>query len=97
MPGIIALNEGRGANPGDTEVGPLCVHADDARSTKAGARTPATRNRGGHFRPAVQPLNEGRGANPGDTRDLGRVRDGGDGRSTKAGARTPATPAPPVA
>ena len=62
----VALNEGRGANPGDT-----LVHA-----MVAGGR---------------QPLNEGRGANPGDTsRRLTRARR--LVRSTKAGARTPATP-----
>ena len=39
------LNEGRGANPGDTGSGPGRVSDDASRSTKAGARTPATRGR----------------------------------------------------
>ena len=84
------LNEGRGANPGDTprampSSSPMttaqrrpgreprrhlaeraAVGRHTTRSTKAGARTPATRHRDG--RPAA-----------------------GGGRSTKAGARTPAT------
>ena len=62
------------------------------RSTKAGARTPAT--------PGVRPvrvacgaaLNEGRGANPGDTPHRRGAAVGSGRRSTKAGARTPATP-----
>ena len=85
------LNEGRGANPGDTAGvgfqtalsafaqrrpgreprrhldGRPATHRERRRSTKAGARTPATRwpaPRGPCRRPA---LNEGRGANPGDT------------------------------
>ena len=60
------------------------------RSTKAGARTPATRRRAGTARRGSSTLNEGRGANPGDTPQVHRVRQA-VGRSTKAGARTPAT------
>ena len=61
------------------------------RSTKAGARTPATRP-ARRPRPACRrPLNEGRGANPGDTRDDEEAVGDGGLRSTKAGARTPAT------
>ena len=41
---------------------------DRLRSTKAGARTPATRRRRNADRRNRHPLNEGRGANPGDTR-----------------------------
>ncbi len=37
-----SLNEGRGANPGDTPVAGLPKAAEVGRSTKAGARTPAT-------------------------------------------------------
>ncbi len=62
----VPLNEGRGANPGDTH-GHRGMAGPRRRSTKAGARTPATRLSG-----------------------AGRVP--GLGRSTKAGARTPATP-----
>ena len=96
------LNEGRGANPGDTfprgnarawVKGAQLVEGAVAvrhRSTKAGARTPATPTERRPSRHRPWPLNEGRGANPGDTRN------GADGprgllRSTKAGARTPAT------
>ena len=90
------LNEGRGANPGDTrrEVSPAelaaAAHAQRRpgreprrhlrlpfdsspsraqRSTKAGARTPATRDVLSRKPSATcqAPLNEGRGANPGDT------------------------------
>ena len=39
----VSLNEGRGANPGDTRPYPRRQTLTDARSTKAGARTPATR------------------------------------------------------
>ena len=115
------LNEGRGANPGDTRAmlraAPAALKRAQRRpgreprrhdglwllagritprSTKAGARTPATRaGRAALRRPAPCPLNEGRGANPGDTPDVsrasGNVR---EHRSTKAGARTPATRPP---
>jgi len=37
-----ALNEGRGPNPSDTRFGVSCLAPLDGRSTKAGARTPAT-------------------------------------------------------
>ena len=84
-------NEGRGTHPGDTEAA-LDVHRPNLdRSTKAGARTPATRVTP-LWRAVPTPLNEGRGTHPGDTRLLqfpahcARQR-----RSTKAGARTPAT------
>ena len=87
-----SLNEGRGANPGDTVHAFINSassgdaqrrpgreprrHVDDVlhsprrdrRSTKAGARTPATRPGRPPPSPCRGPLNEGRGANPGDTR-----------------------------
>ena len=44
-----ALNEGRSVNPGDTQAAARGVHDDRARSTKAGASTPATPRQ----RPAV--------------------------------------------
>ena len=85
-PGI-ALNEGRGVNPGDT-------YATIARLT--GHSTPLNEGRGvnpGDTRQDVSqtkkaatarlgPLNEGRGVNPGDTAILGSpIRDPrGDGR-----------------
>ena len=62
------LNEGRGANPGDTPGGTGEIGPEHPRSTKAGARTPATRGRNGAGRAPRRPLNEGRGANPGDTK-----------------------------
>ena len=40
-----SLNEGRGANPGDTRTGSDVGARRRARSTKAGARTPATHGR----------------------------------------------------
>ena len=62
------LNEGRGRNPGDTYPGDSVRHAQLARSTKAGAETPATRDGGPHWGGRrSEPLNEGRGRNPGDT------------------------------
>ncbi len=66
------------------------------RSTKAGARTPATPGYAEPWRRCRASLNEGRGTHPGDTRT---VRRGGrvGARSTKAGARTPATLMPPMA
>ena len=89
-----ALNEGRGANPGDT--GPPDVEAQVARrrSTKAGARTPATRvpasiakhrTTRAQRRPGREPRRHGRGR---------PRRAPGPTRSTKAGARTPATRSP---
>ena len=89
-----ALNEGRGANPGDTLGVSLVIIVVLRRSTKAGARTPATRvhdrvlaragvrsTKAGARTPATPPR-----------RVVGR-RD--RLRSTKAGARTPATPRKP--
>ena len=62
-----SLNEGRGANPGDTSDKLQRRVVDLARSTKAGARTPATPSVRSTSPPASTSLNEGRGANPGDT------------------------------
>ena len=62
-----ALNEGRGANPGDTGRLAGRLPARAARSTKAGARTPATPGLRGTTGSPCCSLNEGRGANPGDT------------------------------
>ena len=62
-----ALNEGRGANPGDTPA-PACQHLLTARrSTKAGVRIPATHPETRAPGVPRRSLNEGRGANPGDT------------------------------
>ena len=65
-PRCVALNEGRGVCPGDTDQWPH-VKTCSRRSTKAGASAPAT--------PAILAgsgaddfsLNEGRGVCPGDT------------------------------
>ena len=87
-----SLNEGRGANPGDTRGGGWIPGGTLPRSTKAGARTPATPACSRRSGATQSPLNEGRGANPGDTR-VRRPRQARVlVRSTKAGARTPATP-----
>ena len=108
------LNEGRGANPGDTRGSPhsgpmsTCAqrrpgreprrHLDRssahlhrrARSTKAGARTPATPARGDADRHGL-PRSTKAGARTPATRRR-RPRPGpSSSRSTKAGARTPAT------
>ena len=113
-----ALNEGRGANPGDTT--PRCpgcrarAPLNEGRGANPGDTWPARPQRR-----ACNSLNEGRGANPGDTlRARLDVNGSPDaqrrpgrkprrhplscalgahrcGRSTKAGARTPATPYQP--
>ena len=73
--------------------GRLDTHAaGDDRSTKAGARTPATRTSTGPRTTAPSSLNEGRGTHPGDTHAAQLRRRKRPARSTKAGARTPATP-----
>ena len=91
-PSRCSLNEGRGANPGDTRGAARALEIARERSTKAGARTPATPARMVRERQrAERPLNEGRGANPGDTGGGAQKRAGPLPRSTKAGARTPAT------
>ena len=56
----------RGANPGDTHARGR-PRPRQLRSTKAGARTPATPTRRRPHRRRRRALNEGRGANPGDT------------------------------
>ena len=90
-----ALNEGRSVNPGYTR---LCFDGVDhatRRSTKAGASTPATRER------ALPSRTPGRrstkaGASTPATQAEGRQRDIlAARRSTKAGASTPATPRKP--
>ena len=86
-----ALNEGRGANPGDTR--------DDRPNMFAGYRAQRRPGREPRRHPRHRhpdrwrrfALNEGRGANPGDTRIRQALADTGLDRSTKAGARTPAT------
>ena len=85
-----ALNEGRGTHPGDTRAG----HADagwHVRSTKAGARTPATRR---SALCSVAPMSAQRRPGHAPRRHLDDPLDrlgNVDLRSTKAGARTPAT------
>ena len=63
-----ALNEGRGVHPGDTALAPGEDASLRVRSTKAGAFTPATRDRLLRAGRSPRPLNEGRGVHPGDTR-----------------------------
>ena len=62
------LNEGRGFHPGDTRIVSSLSGCFGARSTKAGASTPATRASRLPLRPRSCALNEGRGFHPGDTR-----------------------------
>ena len=63
----MTLNEGRGQNPGDTIRLSDDIIGQEHRSTKAGAKTPATPeiSFGDHL--TGHTLNEGRGQNPGDT------------------------------
>ena len=85
------LNEGRGANPGDTCVQPMKFLGVSRRSTKAGARTPATPGRAGPAPGSLRTAQRRPGREPRrhfPARD--RLRDALS-RSTKAGARTPAT------
>ena len=86
-----ALNEGRGANPGDT--GPLVPRLAGllGRSTKAGARTPATPPGRQPERRVHRARSTKAGARTPATRDVDADAAGAAGRSTKAGARTPAT------
>ena len=84
------LNEGRGANPGDTSCARIRPRSCSVRSTKAGARTPATLE---IVRAQVAPL--ARSTKAGARTPATPLHLGTDGklqdRSTKAGARTPAT------
>ena len=85
------LNEGRGANPGDTGHESVGRARDAARSTKAGARTPATLQHAGARGLVLGRRSTKAGARTPATpyradEDVRRDR-----RSTKAGARTPAT------
>ena len=64
-----SLNEGRGQNPGDTAHWATTTAPQRwVRSTKAGAKTPATRLLPPPPGTSQSTLNEGRGQNPGDTR-----------------------------
>ena len=69
--GFGALNEGRGAYPGDTfgrffELAIATISLNEGRGAYPGDTSPRHRHRR-----APSPLNEGRGAYPGDTRDRG--------------------------
>ena len=85
------LNEGRGANPGDTlpddGVGDRRLH----RSTKAGARTPATLAWLGIVDEGDPDAQRRPGREPRRHLDDEEARPRSGARSTKAGARTPAT------
>ena len=61
------LNEGRGRDPGDTLTEDEAANHVDARSTKAGAETPATLGLAMGLPYRACTLNEGRGRDPGDT------------------------------
>ena len=87
------LNEGRGTHPGDTcTAGPVPGRAGP-RSTKAGARTPATLAPMRAGSASVGRRSTKAGARTPATRHPLPQPGGGRCRSTKAGARTPATPA----
>ena len=86
------LNEGRGANPGDTARAEDRVVQAGARSTKAGARTPATHRHPPAAAVIVATRSTKAGARTPATRAHRRADDTTTARSTKAGARTPATP-----
>ena len=86
------LNEGRGRNPGDTDVlQGLPRYPVFQRSTKAGAETPATLER--NPSPLLHAWLAQRRPGPKPRRHAhhGRAVSGGPSRSTKAGAETPAT------
>ena len=61
------LNEGRGRDPGDTQVDRVEARKLGRRSTKAGAETPATPSVSISLGTMTGSLNEGRGRDPGDT------------------------------
>ena len=61
------LNEGRGSNPSDTARRSGVPAMRGTRSTKAGARTPATPCSASGWAGRFPTLNEGRGSNPSDT------------------------------
>ncbi len=84
------LNEGRGANPGDTRDRLARRRGGAGRSTKAGARTPATRG-GGEQEPDPVHAQRRPGREPRRHRPSEPGPDPAYLRSTKAGARTPAT------
>ena len=65
-----------------------------ARSTKAGGKTPATPASRLRFRTDPNPLNEDRRRNSGNTQPGGAFMAPLDSRSTKAGGGTPATQTP---
>ena len=86
-----ALNEGRGANPGDTRsraFSSFAPHTAQRRPGREPRRHTPSMNRNSV---ANSSLNEGRGANPGDTVSTVPLTTVTVNRSTKAGARTPAT------
>ena len=80
-----------GSHPGDTQPRCRLLRGQLARSTKAGALTPATPDDVGEVGRLVGALNEGRGSHPGDTRSSSFFIASTPPRSTKAGALTPAT------
>ena len=85
------LNEGRGRDPGDTLAPGDARSADQPRSTKAGAETPATH----HLLDVMVTLDHRStkaGAETPATLGCHRNRRVALPRSTKAGAETPATP-----
>ena len=86
---LAALNEGRGTHPGDTRIParPLRCYP---RSTKAGARTPATLREGIPDAPRIARSTKA-GARTPATRSSRHHSSKLVSRSTKAGARTPAT------
>ena len=86
----IPLNEGRGQNPGDTDAAWLPSVVRTGRSTKAGAKTPATRRRPAKIR-AIQSRSTKAGAKTPATLVCDAFTIGFVSRSTKAGAKTPAT------
>ena len=88
-----ALDEGRGANPGDTGEVVATAAGRPVRSTKAGARTPATLIEQADRGAVADERSTKAGARTPATRQRPGRGPERRGRSTKAGARTPATPA----
>ncbi len=86
-----SLNEGRGRNPGDTGLLDAEEAPDRARSTKAGAGTPATPAEPWASSPAPTRAQRRPGPEPRRHEPHVAVADAQLVRSTKAGAGTPAT------
>ena len=62
-----SLNEGRGINPGDTEISYVTTEKTEAAQRRPGHQPRRHRPSSACRQTRCAPLNEGRGINPGDT------------------------------